>query len=328
METAGRTDLLGPERVEELTSAQFHTLYEFFRGLDEGVLVYPTHVHGSPCGASIGDKLCSTIGYEFLHSELLRQPTEAKFREMALKNLPPKPRYYPRLKELNTDSPATAADSLVIRALPPADFKKAVADKANVLVDTRHMLAFGGGHIPGALNIGAAGPLSIQAGWMLEPDRPILLVVESDAQLKTVLHHFARTGFIRFAGYLAGGMSAWENAGYDLESLPQLHVQDLAARVASNAEAVVLDVRSPQEWAKGQVRGARHIFLPELPGQLESLDKRKPTAVYCDSGYRASIAASFLQSHGFEVSNVPGSVQAWRSSGLPMEVPDVAGTGS
>ena len=328
VETAGRTDLLGPERVEELTSAQFHTLYEFFRGLDEGVLVYPTHVHGSPCGASIGDKLCSTIGYEFLHSELLRQPTEAKFREMALKNLPPKPRYYPRLKELNTGSPATAADSLVIRALPPADFKKAVADKANVLVDTRHMLAFGGGHIPGALNIGAAGPLSIQAGWMLEPDRPILLVVESDAQLKTVLHHFARTGFIRFAGYLAGGMSAWENAGYDLESLPQLHVQDLAARVASNAEAVVLDVRSPQEWAKGQVRGARHIFLPELPGQLESLDKRKPTAVYCDSGYRASIAASFLQSHGFEVSNVPGSVQAWRSSGLPMEVPDVAGTGS
>lgn len=328
VETAGRTDLLGTERVEELTSAQFHTLYEFFRGLDEGVLVYPTHVHGSPCGAAIGDKLCSTIGYEFLHNELLRQPSEAKFREMALKNLPPKPRYYPRLKELNTGSPATASDSLVIRALPPAEFEEAAADKSNVLVDTRHMLAFGGGHIPGALNIGAAGPLSIQAGWMLEPDRPILLVVESDAQLKTVLQHFARTGFIRFAGYLAGGMSAWENAGYDLESLPQLHVKELAARLAHASEDSVLDVRSPQEWAKGHVRGARHIFLPELPGQLEALDKRKPTAVYCDSGYRASIAASLLQSHGFEVFNVPGSVQAWRSSGLPMEVPDVAGTSS
>ena len=333
VETAGRTDLLGPERVEELTSAQFHTLYDFFRGLDEGVLVYPTHVHGSPCGAAIGDKLCSTIGYEFLHNELLRQPTEAKFRELALKNLPPKPRYYPRLKELNTGSPASAAGSIVVAALPPVDFQKAVADKVNVLTDTRHMLAFGGGHIPGALNIGAAGPLSIQAGWMLEPERPLLLVVESDAQLRTVVPHFARTGFNRFAGYLAGGMSAWENAGHDLESLPQLHVKELAARLAHDSKDLVLDVRSPQEWAKGHIRGARHIFLPELPGQLETLDKRKPCAVYCDSGYRASIAASLLKSHGFEVSNVPGSLQAWKASGLPIEVPamevaDVETTGT
>lgn len=328
VETAGRTDLLGPERVEELTSAQFHTLYKFFRGLDEGVLVYPTHVHGSPCGAAIGDKLCSTIGYEFQHNELLRQPTEAKFRELALRNLPPKPRYYPRLKELNTGPPATAAASIVIPALAPADFKKALADKSNVLIDTRHMLAFGGGHIPGALNIGAAGPLSIQAGWLLEADRPLLLVVESDAQLTTVVHHFARTGFDRFAGYLAGGMSAWENAGHELQPLPQLHVKELGGRNARAAEVSVLDVRSPQEWAKGHVPGARHIFLPDLPSQLGTLDKAQPTAVYCDSGYRASIGASLLQSHGMEVSNVPGSWQAWKSSGLPVEVTDVGGTGS
>jgi hydroxyacylglutathione hydrolase len=328
VETAGRTDLLGPERVEELTSAQFHTLYDFFRGLDEGVLLYPTHVHGSPCGAAIGDKLCSTIGYEFGHNDLLQQPTEAKFRELALHNLPPKPRYYPRLKDLNTSAPAAAADKTLVPALPPAEFKKAMADTANVLVDTRHMLAFGGGHIPGAFNIGAGGPLSIQAGWMLEPDRPLLIVIESDVQLTTVLHHFARTGFNRFAGYLAGGMSAWENAGYELESLSQLHVKELARQQAQIAEFSILDVRSPQEWAKGHVPGARHIFLPDLPDQLKTLDKTKPMAVYCDSGYRASIGASLLRSHGLEVLNVPGSWQAWKSSGLPVEVPDVEGTGS
>ena len=323
VETAGRTDLLGPERVEELTTAQFHTLYDFFRGLDQGVLVYPTHVHGSPCGAAIGDKLCSSIGYEFQHNELLQQPTESKFRALALKNLPPKPRYYPRLKELNTSAPAAAAGSAVIAALTPAEFKKALAAKANVLVDTRHMLAFGGGHIPGSLNIGAAGPLSIQAGWMLEPDRPLLLVIENDAQLPIIFHHFARTGFKRFAGYLAGGISAWEDAGYELESLPQLHVRELAAQLAQGSEVSVLDVRSPQEWAKGHVSGARHVFLPELLGQLHTLDKRNLTAVYCDSGYRASIAASLLQSHGFNVSAVPGSWQAWEANGLPKEVPAV-----
>ena len=85
----------------------------------------------------------------------------------------------------------------------------------------------------------------------------------------------------------------------------------------------VLNVRSPQEWAKGHIPGARHIFLPDLPGQLQTLDRTKSMAVYCDSGYRASIGASLLQSHGFnEVSNVPGSWQAWKSNDLPTEVTD------
>lgn len=327
VESAGRTDLLGPERAEELTRAQYKTLYGFYLGLDDGVLVYPTHVHGSPCGAAIGDKLCSTVGYERLHNQLLRQQTSADFREAALSNLPPKPSYYPRLKERNTNSPASSGAAAVVPALPPSEFKKAIADGTNVLVDTRHMLAFGGGHIPGAVNIGATGHLSIQAGWMLDASRPLLLVLESDAQLATVLTHFARTGFERFAGYLAGGMSAWENAGFDFERLPQLQVKELAARQANAQDISVLDVRSPQEWARGHVPGARHVFLPDLPGALETMDKLKPTAVYCDSGYRASIGASLLQSYGFDVLNVPGSWQAWKANDLPVEAADVARAG-
>lgn len=319
VETAGRTDLLGPERVEELTAAQFITLYEFFRGLDEGVLVYPTHVHGSPCGASIGDKLCSTIGYEFLHNELLRQPTEAKFRELALRNLPPKPSYYPRLKDVNTNAPPCPAAAAVVPALPPTEFKNVLSEPDVILVDTRHMLAFGGGHITGALNLGASGHLPIQAGWMLDAENRLLLVLESDSQLPLVLKHLARTGFTRFAGYLAGGMSAWENAGHELVQLPQMHVTQLAELLTSPDAPVIVDVRAPQEWKKGHLPGALHIFLPELPAKLWTLPKDKPVVVYCNSGYRASIAASLLQGRGFEVSNVPGSWQAWSKNALPVE---------
>jgi hypothetical protein len=39
-----------------------------------------------------------------------------------------------------------------------------------VLIDTRMMLAFGGGHIKGALSIGGSPMLSIWAGWLLDPD--------------------------------------------------------------------------------------------------------------------------------------------------------------
>ena len=187
------------------------------------------------------------------------------------------------------------------------------------------MLAFGGGHIAGALNIGAAGPLSIQAAWMLLPDKPLLLVLESEAQLTTVPNHFARTGFERFAGYLTGEMSAWENSGHEIQSLSQVHVKGLAARSTQVQGFSIPGVRSPQEWIKGHAPGAQHIFLPDLPDGLEALDKTNPMAVYCDSGYRASIEASLLQSHGFEVSNVPESWQAWKSNALPVGLTEVAG---
>jgi hydroxyacylglutathione hydrolase len=82
----------------------------------------------------------------------------------------------------------------------------------------------------------------------------------------------------------------------------------------------ILDVRAPAEWREGHIPNARHVFLGELREHLGKLDKGKPTAVYCDSGYRASIATSILQQQGFcSVCNIPGSWQAWKNAGFPVE---------
>ena len=74
---------------------------------------------------------------------------------------------------------------------------------------------------------------------------------------------------------------------------------------------------------KGHVPNARHIFLPELRKRMAELDRTKPTAVYCGSGYRASIATSILKPAGFEkVWNIPGSWEAWKKAKLPIEKGD------
>lgn len=314
---AGRTDLLGPARTEELVSKQYRTLQEFFMALDDGVAVYPTHVHGSPCGAAIGDKTSTTIGYERAHNAMVQPRDEKSFKQIALEDLPPKPRYYPRLKDRNTSTQPKTGPSSSIPPLTPEHFQSAIQRGGATLLDTRHLLAFGGGHVPGALNIGAVGHAGIWAGWMLEAERPLLLVCDSDAQVHDVVTRLARTGFEHFAGYLAGGMSAWSNAGLALQTLKQMHVKDLA-QAKDDSDLVVLDVRSPQEWNSGHVPGATHIFLPELQSRLSELDRGSPVAVYCDSGYRASIGASFLLANGFNVANVPGSWQAWKAARLPM----------
>ena len=233
-----------------------------------------------------------------------------------MSSAPPVPAYYPRMKKVNAAGPQVLGHLPQVPGLPPRAFQQAVAQKQGVVVDTRSMLAFGGGHIPGALNIGASPMLSIWAGWMLDPATPLLLVLESDRAIDEVVTLFLRTGYTQFAGYLVGGMQAWDNAGLKLEETAQMTVHEVHA---AGADVQVVDVRSPNEWQSGHVPGARHLFLPELREKAAQLDQRRPVAVYCASGYRASIGASILQQEGFaEVRNVPGSWQAWKKAGLPV----------
>jgi hydroxyacylglutathione hydrolase len=98
--------------------------------------------------------------------------------------------------------------------------------------------------------------------------------------------------------------------------LDQITVHELKKNLD---EYQIVDVRSPEEWDEGHIPGAEHIFLPEIGERSSQLKKTKPVAVYCDSGYRASLACSILQAEGFAVHNVPGSWQAWVNSKYPVE---------
>jgi hydroxyacylglutathione hydrolase len=131
---------------------------------------------------------------------------------------------------------------------------------------------------------------------------------------------FAYVGLTNFAGYLAGGMKAWDNKGLPLATLPQVTVQQLAKE---KDKFQILDVRSPSEFENERIGGAKHKFVAEMRDGIDGdlgLDPRKPVAVYCGSGYRASIAASLMKRDRFkEVYNVPGSMQAWKNAGLSVE---------
>jgi hydroxyacylglutathione hydrolase len=318
--SAGRPDLLGEKHTKQLAEQQFHTLRDFYLKLPDHVMIYPNHGAGSPCGADIGARLSSTIGYERKFNKFLQFADAKSFTDYAIKSAPPVPHYYPLMKRINADGPKVLGNLPRVAGLPPKAFKAAIDKKTGVLVDVRNMLAFGGGHIAGALNIGGAPILSIWAGWMLDPERPILLVLENDDDLERIVRLFVRTGYTKFSGYLIGGMKAWDAAGFPLERIGQMSVHELNERKSA---LQIVDVRSPGEWKKGHVPGARHIFVPELRNQMNELDRNKPTAIYCGSGYRASIATSILKPLGFnELWNVPGSWEAWKKANLPVEGAD------
>src|SRR6266403_1230683 len=315
--SAGRPDLLGEKHTKQLAEQQFHTLRDFYLKMPDHVMIYPNHGAGSPCGADIGARTSSTIGYERKFNKFLQFADAKSFTDFAIKTAPPVPHYYPVMKRVNAQGPKVLGNLPLVPGLPPKVFKDGIDKKAGVLVDVRNMLAFGGGHIAGALNIGGTPILSIWAGWMLDPARPILLVLENDGDLESILRLFVRTGYTKFAGYLIDGMKSWDTAGFPIERIGQMSVHELNEKKSS---LQIVDVRGPGEWKRGHVPGARHIFVPELQKQMGELDRNKPTVVYCGSGYRSSIAASILKPAGFkELWNVPGSWEAWKKAGLPIE---------
>jgi len=318
--SAGRPDLLGEEEAEELTKQLFHTLRDYYLKLDDGVIIYPCHGAGSACGADIGERPMTTIGYERRTNDFLQYDDFAAFKSFIQAGAPPVPHHYPILKKLNARGPDPLGHAPTVPGLPPQEFQKRVKQGRSQLIDTRQMLAFGGGHIPGAINIGDRPELSVWAGDMLSNEQPILLVVEDETQLDRIAWHFAYVGLTNFSGYLAGGMKAWENQGLPLEILPQVSVQQLASE---RDQFQLLDVRSFSEFDSGRIKGAKHKFVAEMRDGVNGdlgLDPDKPVAAYCGSGYRASIAASLMKRDGFnQVCNVPGSMQAWKHAGFKVE---------
>lgn len=327
----GRPDLLGEGSEERLARALYHSLFEKLLPLGDEVAVYPAHGQGSPCGGSIGDRRTTTFGYERLHNMRLQAKTEDEFVCGVLKGLPPAPRYYKRVKILNREGVPILGRIADLPSLDAKEFKRQSESPNARIVDTRELEAFGGAHIPGALSI----PLrekefTIWAGWMLAPEERILLVLSDESKIAESHVALLRIGLDNFGGFLRHGMRGWIEAALPFERLEQMSVHELKRRADARAngkdDLQILDVRRADEWQSGIVPGARHIFAPYIRAHLDALDRRRPVAVYCGSGYRASIAASVLQQEGFtEVYNVPGSMSAWNAAGYEIVRPESSG---
>ncbi|MBF0401126.1 MAG: rhodanese-like domain-containing protein [Magnetococcales bacterium] len=101
-----------------------------------------------------------------------------------------------------------------------------------------------------------------------------------------------------------------------------LTVHDLARQLSSSAPPLLLDVRSPAEFATGHVPNAILIPLPELRQRLDELRPQaasRAVAVICRSGNRSLHGAVLLKRSGFpQVVNVAGGIVNWKIQGYPL----------
>ena len=106
-----------------------------------------------------------------------------------------------------------------------------------------------------------------------------------------------------------------------LEIVPEVAPVDLQSRLSGGEQIVVIDVREPEEFARGKIPGAYTIPRGVLEMQVDGrLPLESTVVLYCGVGGRSALAARSLADMGYEnVANLQGGWGAWVNAGLPVE---------
>lgn len=127
---------------------------------------------------------------------------------------------------------------------------------------------------------------------------------------------------ILFALLLSTTLGACQGRGGN-GAVSNISVSDFQGKLTASAKgAQLVDVRTPEEYADGHLKGAVNINInaDNFETQLGKLNKDMPVFVYCRSGGRSARAASKMESMGFKkVYDMDGGITAWGSSGKPVE---------
>jgi rhodanese-related sulfurtransferase len=93
----------------------------------------------------------------------------------------------------------------------------------------------------------------------------------------------------------------------------QIRPEQLAELLRSHpADAVLLDVREPDEREVAHIEPSIHIPMNEVPARLAELPKDKRVIVYCHHGGRSLMVASYLEGQGYQnLGNLDGGIDAW-----------------
>jgi hydroxyacylglutathione hydrolase len=308
----GRPDLLGPEHTEELTRLQ-HGSAQRLGELPDDTLVYPTHGFGSFCSAGSTEDQPdeSTIGRERTSNPAMTEDEEAYVRSI-LEGLDVYPAYYVHMGPANIAGPPRA-DLELPRAADAEELRRRL-ESGEWLVDLRTRSAFAAGHAPSTFNFGLDGQFSTYLGWMMAWGTPVTLLGESEDQVAEAQRELVRIGIDLVAAAATGKPEQW--TAEELASYPTASFRDLS-EVRHHREVLVLDVRRASEHEASHIDGAMNLPIHEIGRRVDEVPDAE-VWVHCASGYRASIAASFLAAAGRRVVLIDDTFDNAADAGLAM----------
>ena len=222
------------------------------------------------------------------------------------------------------------------------------------LVDVREPNEYRTGHAPSAISL----PLSQfpERGHELSAYEGVVLMCRSGGRSAMACSYAEDMGIAHVAN-VSGGIIAWQQAGLPVTSDDERgmikkdiaiaiaviligvaaaylgvayrkHADHFATVPASSFGAIIdtnaatlIDVRTPEEFAEGHIKGATLINYesPDFSEKIAKLNKNQHYLVYCRSGNRSSKAIAIMKQQGFtHITELKGGISAWTSANLPV----------
>jgi glyoxylase-like metal-dependent hydrolase (beta-lactamase superfamily II)/rhodanese-related sulfurtransferase len=287
---AARPDLaVDAQSGGELLYESLHRLLD----LGDDVEVFPGHLAGSLCGANLSSDPSTTIARERSTNRALIATAE-EFMCRATGPQPPRPPNMELIVELNRGP--------FLGAQPPLGR----IDDANdaVVLDVRDPTTFGAGHRAGAVNVPVRGSSFGTKSAFVLPERPIVIEADSEEQAALAAQRLQAVAIFDIVG--------WREPGSD-EVLDSVTVDEVAQWLADDAVQLI-DVREKDERDHDFIPGSTHLPYRTVRQAAENgLCGERPIVTICESGPRAAVAASVLQSVGLDARPVlGGGIATWR----------------
>jgi hydroxyacylglutathione hydrolase len=289
---AARPDLALEAR--EGAEGLFHSLQRLTQ-LPDLYEVYPGHVAGSLCGAAMSPARSSTVGHEKRTNAALAYGDVQAFVNASASVSTPRPPTTARVVWLNK-GPLVGA---------PQSLERLEEIGGATILDVRTTEAHAAGHVRGAFNVPVSGTsFATRAGFVIDPDERIVIHASDDEEAHRAAHGLRAVGFLELAGYVTEADAS--------ERLQPVELGELE-RLLEEGSVQVLDVREKSERDEGYIPGSLHIPFRLLREYgPDGVDTEKPVVTICESGMRASIAASVLTAAGVEARPVlHGGVNDW-----------------
>ena len=305
---------------EKLASYLFHSLRNKIMPLSDDLIVYPSHGAGSACGKNMSKETTDTLGNQKKTNYALREDmTREEFTAELLDGLGLPPAYFPQNVLMNIQG-YESLDTIIeksFKALKPNEFETLANQAEAIVLDVRHENDYVKSHIPNSIFIGIQGNFAPWVGALIMDVKQPLLLVTPEGREQETITRLSRVGFDNVLGYLEGGISAWEEAGFEIDSMKSIAPEEFTSQLSE--KSIVVDARKPGEFSAEHVENALNIPLDTVNQNFSEVPKNDEFYLHCAGGYRSVIMGSILKSRGIHnFINVEKGISGIRNAGLKL----------
>lgn len=318
----GRPDLAVKSDLttEDLAGHLYDSLRTKLMVLPDTVTVYPAHGAGSACGKNMSKETFDTLGNQkkvnyALQADLSRED----FIKELTEGLTTPPQYFPKNVAMNKGINAQigAIISKGAAALDAKTFAELREQEDILVIDARSPQDYVKGSIEGAWYFGITGGFAPWVGTLIEDLNQKIIFIAPEGREVEVVTRLARVGYDNSLGYLAGGMKAWEAAGYRVDVTQSISAVQFEKEMADGNVENPIDVRNIGEYQAQHIEGITHLPLSTVHDHVKYLDANKRYYIHCAGGYRSLIHASILKSNGIKnVVNIEGGFGAIKNTAI------------